>query len=235
MSENLPAETKPRARRMWGIANGSLLLAMLGFGMAYYFTPVQAWLADGRFIRAWLVPFGSAAPWVFVAAAAGFTAIGIPRLLMYSLGGMAFGFAWGLAWSQIGTLLGSYLIFRFIRWRGRAYALHRFPRLRSFTQRLESRGLLSVLLLRQMPLSGFYNTLLLGLTPVTQRDFLCGSFLGFLPLGTAACLLGAGLIQQDVFKGLNYMILGLACAVILGFFCKRLVLSFSTPRDDETH
>jgi uncharacterized membrane protein YdjX (TVP38/TMEM64 family) len=82
-----------------------------------------------------------------------------------------------------------------------------------------------VVLIRQLPLSGFYNSVFLGLTPVSHGDFLLGSFLGFLPLGVTACLLGAGLIQGDMLKGIQYIAMGLACSVILGYMLNRLVKS----------
>lgn len=227
---------KPQTRRpgaMADIVNGGVFLAVIALGATVYFTPLKTWLAQGQLIKDQLALFGLAAPLVFTAATALLTAFGIPRLLLCSLGGMAFGFAWGLAWTLIGTLLGSYAVFLFVRWRGQDYALNRFPRLRGFSQNLESRGLLSVVLIRQLPLNGFYNTVFLGLTPVGHGDFLFGSLLGFLPLGVTACLLGAGLIQPDWLKGAHYAVLGLACSVILGFALQALAKAKSTARDDE--
>lgn len=203
-------------RSAFGIVNGLVFLAVLALGMVAYFTPLKTWLGQGELIKAQLDCLGIAAPLVFSAATALLTALGTPRLLLCSLGGLAFGFAWGLAWSQLGTLLGSYATFLFMRWRGRGYTLDYFPRLRGFSQHLEGRGLLSVILVRQLPLNGFYNTVLLGLAPVGHRDFLLGSLLGFLPLGLTACLLGAGLIQGDWLKGMHYLALALACSLGLG-------------------
>jgi uncharacterized membrane protein YdjX (TVP38/TMEM64 family) len=205
-----------RSSRLAGVVNGGVFLAVIVLGAAIYLTPLKTWLAQGEIIKTQLSLFGLAAPLVFIAAAALLTAIGVPRLLLCSLGGIAFGFAWGLAWTQLGTVLGSYVTFLFVRWRGRDYVLNHFPRLRKFSQRLESRGLMAVILIRQLPLNGFYNNVFLGLTPVSHSDFLVGSFLGFLPLGVTACLLGAGLIQGDMVKGVQYIALGLACSVGLG-------------------
>lgn len=217
-----------RATRMDSIVNGSLFLCAITLGLAVYLTPLNAWLGQSELINAHLALFGLAAPLVFTAAAALLTTIGVPRLLLYSLGGMAFGFAWGLVWTQIGTLLGSYAIFMFVRWRGRDCILGHFPRLRSFSQSLESRGLMAVVLIRQLPLNGFYNTVFLGLTPVSHGDFLLGSLLGFLPLGVTACLLGAGLIQGDWLKGVRYIALGLACSVIAGIALNRVAQARKT-------
>jgi len=204
-----------------GIVSGGVSVAVLALGLVAYFTPLRSWLAEGGRIKAQLDAFGFAAPWVFTAAAALLTALGMPRLLLCSLGGLVFGFAWGLAWTQAGTLLGAYAIFLMVRWQGRDYTLNHYPRLRGFSQNLESRGLLSVILIRQLPVNGFYNTVLLGLTPVSHGDFLLGSLLGFLPLGLTACLLGAGLVQGDWLKGMQYIAFGLACSVIAGHALNR--------------
>lgn len=224
---------KPRASRLGGIVNGGVFLLVLAMGVGVYLTPLQAWLAQGQLIKTQLALFGQAAPVVFTAATALLTAVGVPRLLLCSLGGLVFGFGWGLAWTQLGTLLGSYAIFLFVRWQGRNYTLSRFPRLRGFSQNLESRGLLSVVLIRQLPLNGFYNTVFIGLTPVGHGEFLGGSLLGFLPLGLTACLLGAGLVQANWLAGVHYVILGLVCSVVLGFALNRLAQAKSAARDDE--
>jgi uncharacterized membrane protein YdjX (TVP38/TMEM64 family) len=213
--------TAERARAAT-VVNGSVFLIVIALGGAVYLTPLKAWLDQGQLIKDELALFGIAAPLVFTAAAALSTAIGVPRLLLCSLGGMTFGFVSGLLWTQLGTLLGSYATFLFVRWRGRDYTLQHFPRLCRFSQKLESRGLLSVLLLRQLPMNGFYNNVFLGLTPVSHRDFIFGSLLGFLPLGVTACLIGAGLIQADFAKSVQYVALALACSVILGFLLNRL-------------
>lgn len=231
LSDNLHSVNKPRFWRTTGFINGFALLAAIGLGMVAYLAPLRDWLADGELIRHRLALLGVAGPLVFTMAVAVLTVTGIPRLLLCSLGGMAFGFAWGLVWTQLGTLLGSYGVFLFIRWRGGAYALQQFPKIRKFSQQLEKRGLMSVMLMRQLPINGFYNNVLLALTPVKHGEFLLGSLLGFLPLGISACLLGAGLIQRDFFTGVQFIVFGLACSVIFGFICNRLIKKLSATRD----
>jgi uncharacterized membrane protein YdjX (TVP38/TMEM64 family) len=235
VSDTLHPLGKQRAKRVAGAVNHGLgiFLAMTGLGMAVYLSPLRVWLADGHRVKDCLTLFGIAAPLVFTLAAAFLTAIGIPRLLLGSLGGMAFGFAWGLAWSQLGTLMGSYAVFLFIRWRGRGYALHHFPSLCGFSHGVKSRGIMAVAMLRQLPVSGFYNTVLLGLTPVGHGDFLIGSLLGFLPLGVGASLLGAGLMQRELLQGVHYIALGLAGLAMLGFIFNRLFNKTPAKRDYE--
>lgn len=217
MPDKSPATHSRSSGRWAGIVSGGVFFAFILLGVAVYLTPLKSWLGDGRGLRDHLAGFGLGSPLAFVAASAVLTAVGAPRLLLCSAGGMAFGFAWGLAWTQLGTLLGSYSTFLLARGLGRGFALSRFPKLRAFSTGLESRGLLTVLVVRQMPLNSFYNNVLLGLTQVGHLDFLLGSLIGFLPLGATACLLGAGLIQDDLAKGVHYLALALGLSVILGW------------------
>lgn len=210
------------------VNRGALLLA-LTLGVAIYFTPLQSWLHEGQIIKTELGLFGAAAPIAFILIAAVLTAIGVPRLLLCSLAGFSFGFVWGLLWSQFATVLGSYGTFLFVRWRGRDYTLDHFPRLARFSRKLGSKGLISVLLLRQLPMNGFYNNLFLGLTAVTHRDFLLGSLLGFLPLGVTACLIGAGMIQADLSKSVQYAAVALASSVVLVYLLNRLTNAWHSP------
>lgn len=212
-----------------GIVSATVFLVVIALGVATYFTPLKTWLAEGELIKQELAEFGYGAPLVFIMGTAALTAIGVPRLVLCSLGGLAFGFEAGLLWSQIATVLGSYATFAFVRRRGRDYALNRFPRLRRFSQRLESKGVMAVVLVRQLPMNGFYNNVFLGLTPVSHRDFLIGSLIGFLPLGLTACLIGAGLIQPDFSKSIQYIMLALVVSVGLGLLLRPLIQRHNNP------
>jgi uncharacterized membrane protein YdjX (TVP38/TMEM64 family) len=95
-------------------------------------------------------------------------------------------------------MFGEYGTFLFARWATRAYLLNALPRLRNLSTRLEGTGWWAVALVRQMPITGLYGDVLLGLSPVSHRHFWIGSALGFLPLGVTASLVGAGLMQPDL-------------------------------------
>jgi len=205
------------------LLKGGLLLVLLGLGLLVYFSPIRAWLAQGALIKAQLAQFGMAAPVVFTVCTALLVAIGVPRLLLCSLAGVIFGFAWAITLTQIGTVLGAYCTFLFMRSHGRDYAFQHFPRLRKFSRKLEGHGLISVLIARQLPVNGFYNDIILALSPVTHSSFLAGTFIGFLPQGLTACLIGAGLIQADATQSIQYMALALILSLLLGLGLRRWV------------
>jgi len=196
------------------IAMGSLLIAVVGCSFLIYSLPLKDVLNQSHQIKLWLTETGYAAPAIFTLAAALLTAIGMPRLLLCSLAGVVFGFAWGFVWSHFGTLLGAYGTFIFARWSGREFVQQKFPKIIALSQGTQARGWRSVLFMRQLPISGLYNDILLGLSTVSHGDFWIGSALGFLPLGVTATLIGAGAIQADMSHLAQYLGIA-ACAFFL--------------------
>lgn len=212
------------ARRKSGGVFGTIgLVAILALGFAVFFLPLKSWMSQGSAIKAQLDGFGFAAPFVFVAGTALLAAIGAPRLVLCSLAGALFGFSRGLLWSQLGTLLGAYGTFLAVRSFGREAILRRYPKLDRYSERIRSRGLLAVLLIRQLPMNGFHNNLLLGLSPVGHRDFLLGSLVGYLPLGVTAVLIGAGVVQTDPTRLIQYATAAIAAFLLLGFLLTQWV------------
>ena len=187
------------------IAIGSLLIAVVGCSLLIYSMPLKDVLNQSHQIKSWLAVTGYAAPAVFTLAAALLTAIGMPRLFLCSLAGVLFGFTWGFVWSHFGTLLGAYGTFIFARWSGREYVQQKFPKIIALSQSIHTRGWRSVLFMRQLPISGLYNDILLGMSTVSHCDFWIGSALGFLPLGVTAALVGAGAIQADISHLAQYL------------------------------
>ncbi|MCP3667366.1 MAG: TVP38/TMEM64 family protein [Gammaproteobacteria bacterium] len=162
-------------------------------------------------------------PLVFILFTAILTAIGIPRLLLIAAAGALFGVVWGLIWSQLATLLGAYGTFAIARWSGRGVTFSRWPKLRRFMGMLSERGMVAVLLIRQLPLSSFYINMLLGLSSVRAREFLLGSLLGFLPEAIPAVLIGAGVVQGELADTLKYILLGVVLFVVLGLVLSRFM------------
>jgi len=187
------------------IALGSLLIAVIGCSFLIYSMPLKDVLNQSHQIKLWLAETGYAAPAVFTLAAALLTTIGMPRLLLCTLAGVVFGFTWGFVLSHFGTVLGAYGTFIFARWSGREYVQQRFPKVIALSKSSQARGWRSVLFMRQMPISGLYNDILLGLSSVSHCDFWIGTALGFLPLGVTATLVGAGAIQADMSHLAQYL------------------------------
>lgn len=174
-------------------------------------------------IKHLLFSTGYASPLIFTVFVALFTAIGIPRLLFCTLAGFIFGFSWGFVWSHLGTLLGAYLTFVFARWSGRDFVEHKLPKIAALSNSNQAQGWQSVLIMRQLPISGLYNDILLGLSKVSHSDFWIGSFLGFIPLGVTATLVGAGVLQMNLHEVAKYLGLTTCAFLLLSFSLKMFV------------
>ena len=205
------------------LAIGSLLIVVVGCSFLIYSMPLKDVLNQSQQIKLWLAETGYAAPVVFTLAAALLTAIGMPRLLLCTLAGVIFGFTWGFVWSHFGTLLGAYGTFIFARWSGREYVQQKFPKIIVLSQATQARGWRSVLFMRQLPISGLYNDILLGMSTVSHCDFWIGSALGFLPLGVTATLVGAGAIQADISHLAQYLGIATVAFFILTLSLKWLL------------
>ena len=176
--------------------------------------------ADARHLTAWLqklslsvAELGWSAPIVFLAMVALLTAIGVPRLLLCVASGAAFGFGTGLLLGLAGSLVGSYASFTIARWCGREYLLGRWRKLEPLSVKAGDKGLLSVVLMRLLPLGSLHVSVLLGITTVSHRQFLLGSALGFIPEAVPATLVGAGAVQAEVGTTIRF---GLLAALLLG-------------------
>jgi len=199
-----PGATRGKAAS--GMRTALAILALAGALVAVYVTPLRGALSEVGRLSSWLRGLGWVAPAIFVPAATGLIAVGCPRLLLCPIAGMAFGFLPGLLWAQVSALLGSYATFLFVRWSGREYVLGRWPRLRRYSHVIAGSGSFSVLLIRQIPLSGIWINALLGLSHVRHRDFLVGTAIGTLPEAVPVTLLGAGITQMSFGKGIAYVL-----------------------------
>lgn len=206
------------------------LLFTLAFCLPLVFTVLfRDWPRYIDDIKLWFAGIGLAAPAIFMLAAALLTAIGMPRLIFCALGGMLFGFGWGLLWSHLGTVLGAYVAFVVARWTARDYLLSRYPRLRALSSKVKGSNWWSVILVRQMPISGLYNDILLALSPVGHGAFWAGTTLGFLPLGVTSTLIGAGMMQADMGEVTAYFASAAAALLVLSSAWNWLVARIRRP------
>lgn len=178
-----------------------------------YASPLRHYLEHVRDLKQSLADLGIAGPLLYMLAVFLLVAAGCPRLLFCPLGGMAFGVGFGLLWTQIPTLLGYYVTFLFVRWGGRGFSRHHWPRLDNATQCLEGRSWVAVFLMRQLPMPGVVVNLLLGLSPLRHRTFLLGTALGLLPQAVPATMIGKSFAHMSPEAG--SLILGAAMILFL--------------------
>jgi uncharacterized membrane protein YdjX (TVP38/TMEM64 family) len=190
------------------LAVGSLLF--LGLRFTPLGTEIRDWDTLARLFQAGDLN----AELYFLALSAFLIMAGVPRLLFSALGGFVFGFWQGLLWSLLASLIGSFVTFQAARWGGRAWLQAHFGGQRIFRRIVHAEpSVLSVALIRMLPIANVMVNVGLALSRVDRRAFLLGSLFGFLPQGVIATAVGSGLAHDSPWLGA--LQIGLASLVIL--------------------
>ncbi len=197
------------------------LLTLIGVGAALllliHATPfgeqVRNWDSLSQLFKAG----GLKAELYFVLISSFLIMVGTPRLLFCGLAGFAFGFWEGLFWSLCSSLIGSFAAFRAARWGGKAWLTERFGQRRFFGRIVHAKPTVgSVVLMRMLPVSNGIINIGLALSHVSNRAFLLGSLLGFLPQGVVAVIIGSGMAEDVPWAGAAQI--GFAGVLLLGIF-----------------
>lgn len=190
-----------------------LLAAAAVVFILLYFTPLGAVVKDIHKLRAFLKGDDLWAELTYVACVTALMAVGVPRLMFYGLGGLVFGFWEGLILAQLGSLGGSFVMFQAVRSGGRGWLMKRFGKHRLMRKACGSfSSVKAVVLIRQLPLSNIVINSALAVSQVRPGVFLVGSFIGFLPQGVIATLIGSGVVDEKAMSGLGQL---LAAGVVL--------------------
>lgn len=154
----------------------------------------------------------------FVGIVSVLIALGAPRLMFFALGGLVFGLVEGFLAATAASMIGSYATFVFIRWAGRDWITARLRKNRFFTKITRIRpNVMSVFVVRQLPVSGIFINATLALSTVRSRAFLIGSFLGFLPQGVVAALIGSGVSSEFLREGALHLVAAGAALAAISF------------------
>lgn len=184
-----------------------LLAAAAAAFVLLYFTPVGAIVRDIHHLRAYLAGDDFQAEAIYAALVVVLVALGMPRLTFYVLGGLAFGFWIGLLLAQIGAVIGSWLTFWAVRHGGRAFLERHLGGHRLLGRALRVRSSVkAVVLIRQLPLTSIMINGGLALSRVSTPVFLVGTFIGYLPQGIVAVLIGSGVVDERVMDGVGKLV-----------------------------
>jgi len=161
------------------------------------FSPLREYLKQIHDVQSALDQMGAAPEAIFVLGAILITALGFPRMLVYPIGGLMFGFWQGLTLSVVALLAGGYLPFCYARWGGRGFIIRTWPKMAQLADYFHDRSYRTVVLLRITPMPGFLTNAFLGITGIKHRSFLLGTLLGSIPPGIPATLLASGLADSN--------------------------------------
>jgi uncharacterized membrane protein YdjX (TVP38/TMEM64 family) len=215
----VPDSVVPLRRSLY---KAMLVLAIMLTGLIVVYTsPLVGYLKQLTAIQGELDKLGWAAPGIFLLGTAVLVALGVPRLPLCTIGGMVFGFWGGLLLSQLGNLLGAYATFLFVRWGGRDFVVHHWPRVDRLSHVFHRMGIPAVIAARQLPVGGILINAVLGLTPVRHLHFTLGTVIGNLPEAVPFTLLGSGAVYQSRTKGIVCIVFAVAMLAIIWYFAAK--------------
>ena len=206
---------------MLGIRKDFLFL--LGFAFIIfiaYNSPLKQYSEKAPEICEMIKQTGILAPLIFTLGVFVLVCTGVPRLLLWPVGGMAFGFFPGLTYCVLGSLMADYVVFLFVRWGGCDFVLRHFHGLNKLPKMFAHGGIPAVIIARQMPLHGMVINLILGLSAVRHRDYLIGTLVGLLPEAVPFTLIGMGIKQEALWKNMIYIMLAFLVLVLIWLFIK---------------
>jgi len=230
------AQAQPPVAPLAAPARSTARLVLMGvvLGAAaavVYLSPIRQWIGDAQHVRQTMAAAGIWAYPACILAVAALVACGMPRLVFALVGAMVLGFWQGLLFSQAGAVLGYYGAFLFVRWGGRAWVMHRWPKLQRWSALVHAQGVLGVILARQIPLHGTLINLALGLSHLKHRHFLIGTAIGVLPEAVPVALVGAGLVRGSATATAGYMGLAVAMLVLVLIVWKRTMRRLANAQD----
>lgn len=159
------------------------LLVVLGLAIAWAWSPLRAWL-DVDLVVANLRHVGQ--DFGPVAATAGFAlalVVAVPLTFLLLVALVAFGPWAGLGCALAGALIGAAASFGLGHVLGREVLVRLAgPRVNMLSQRLASRGLVAVILVRLVPVAPFaVVNMVAGASDIRLRDLLLGTAIGMTP------------------------------------------------------
>jgi phospholipase D1/2 len=179
----VPPESRPPARdRLVGIAAFIFVLAALA--VTWRFSPLQQWLDIEALVdvgdRLEEIPL---APLIVLGVYVLAGLLVVPVMLLITVTGIVFGPLVGGTYALAGSLLSGIVTYTIGRKLGRETVRHfAGKRLNAITRGLAKRGLLTMILVRIVPVAPFtVVNVVAGASHIGWRDFVLGTALGMLP------------------------------------------------------
>lgn len=205
-----------------------LALAMVVIGVLSWFYASGTYAAiDPEEMRAWLQDAGAWGGLVFVLAYCVLQPLGVRSVFFLLSAPMVWQPLTAFVLSWAGTLAASLAAFGFARFVGRSWVQRRLPPgIRRLDDRLATRGLRTVLLLRLLFYTAPTLQFALGVSRVRAGAFLTGTLLGVVPFTALMTLLGARinayLVENPIsswpWDRFGPLIVALLLVVLIGAF-----------------
>lgn len=226
-------EQKPTGGRLLGA--GIMLAILLLLAVLWRWTPLGEWLTPER-LQGLLEGISAlpAAPLLVIAAIVLAGLLVVPLTLLVIAAVLAFGPLEGLLYSHIGATLSAMLAFAVGQGIGRQPVRRLAGNwVNRLSRRLGKRGILSVIVLRIVPVAPFtVINLVAGASHIRFRDFAIGTLIGLLPGMLALTAFVDGLLRTLQEPGWQTVIWLLAIIAIIslgGYLVRKGLLRGSGP------
>lgn len=233
----VPNKDKPHTARHF--LKVALLLTMLLVLVAVWrWTPLSDWLNIDQMMRyITLLESQSLAPWLVIPIFAVAATLAVPLTLLVVAVILVFGSSLGFAYALSGALLSAVMSYWVGQWAGHGL-LKRYAgnRLHRISQKLSKRGVLTIITMRVIPIAPFaVINVVAGASHIRLRDFILGSFIGFLP-GMAAIALFTDKVLRSIKEpsGINLIWLVFwVVAIVLMMFGLRKWLRYKSRKREQ--
>lgn len=214
-----------RAKYLW------LMGGILGCILLWLYTPINL-LFDRSALICHLQMAGMWGVVLFLLGHLLATVLGLPGTILVVAGGAVYGVVLGTVWSVIGATLGAIAAFLLSRYWLHTWFVRRLgqhPLCQRLNRWICDNGLNCVLMLRFTPISPFnVVNFVLGLTPVSLRDYSVGTMLGIMPGTLAYSWIGASGVQA--LQGEGFVGLAIALSLLAVLSILPMVLRFYFQR-----
>lgn len=198
------------------------ILALAVTVVAFFLLGGYEWVTGDGNVEELLTDTGVLGPVVFVLVMWCTQPLGVPGFVYMVPAGIVWPYPLAIALSWIGNMGASFIAFVFARWFARDWVKARIPhRMHRYDDYLEDGGLMPIVGLRvvfgQLPPADW----LLGVSKVSQRNFVIGTGIGIVPGVFLFVVLGGGLFDllSDVPRPVRLTVIGL---LAVGLVARRL-------------
>ena len=218
------ADTGPDPASDPGSEARRLLILALGVAallVVLHFTPLKEWLGDLQALKQQIQGYGWKAYLAFSAGTIAAIALGVPRLALCAVAGGLFGFVAGGLIALVSSLTGSWGAFQLARWAGRDWAERRLAGASTTLRKVLAKpSITSIFVARQLPVPGILINVMLGVLPTSQRTFLMGTAIGYLPSTAIVALAGSSLGKESLAVAMVQITIAM---IALGMFTMLLM------------
>jgi uncharacterized membrane protein YdjX (TVP38/TMEM64 family) len=200
-------------------------LALAGFTVLWHWSPLAGYADVGRLVRVLReVETHPALPFLFIGAYIGAGLTMFPMTVLNTAVVLICGPWHGLEYAYIGNFASALVTFWVVRFFGRG-PLHSVSggRILQLSEGLARRGVLSVILMRNIPVSFALISAAAAVSHIRFRDYLLGTAMGMLPGILVVCFLAGGIKEMIYRPRWEYIGLLFGAGLVLLYLWKRFI------------